>query len=489
MVAASGAALVAAWMWNAGLFPLNFPAKQTPRMNFASFRTEAMAQRSLAYQYFIRGVLTENLGNYSKAAALFGEAKAHDPQAALPRIHLGVNLARAGFREDAEREFESAKALRSNDPTIRVLTALMFAAQNQLPEAIRQFELIIRDNPEDLFALSSLADLYILAGRLEDALSILDRISDLRPHQAVVYFHIAIIETRLRRFESAQAHLLEATALEPSSLRGWVALGLVYEAQKKYPEAVDAFEQAIELDPVRTELYHNLAKLYFAWGKPVEALAQYDAVLKLQPKDIHAALDAAYLLLLEERNADAIARVDIAITAGASHPKLFFMKGLALMQMSQRKEARRSFREALAQEPLYGDAHFYLGVLLSEEGDSETAEYHLRRAVELDPWNAQAHNYLGYLLAETGKYLDEAIALIQKAISLEPSNPAYLDSLGWAYYKKGLYDRAVAELERALEHNSDDWVIRNHLIDAYQQAGEKEKAAQLKESATPQIRN
>src|ERR1039457_1974119 len=72
----------------------------------------------------------------------------------------------------------------------------------------------------------------------------------------------------------------------------------------------------------------------------------------------------------------------------------------------------------------------------------EGAEAEFRKVLELDADNAGAMNYLGYMLADRAVRLDEACQLIKKALDLDPQNGAYLDSLGWVYYRQGKLNEA-----------------------------------------------
>ena len=100
----------------------------------------------------------------------------------------------------------------------------------------------------------------------------------------------------------------------------------------------------------------------------------------------------------------------------------------------------------------------------------------MKKAIELNPQNAPALNYLGYTWAEMGIQLDEAETLIQRALKIEPNDGFYIDSLGWVYYQKGDYVKAVEQLERAVEITVDDPTIIEHLGDAYEKAGKKDRA-------------
>jgi tetratricopeptide (TPR) repeat protein len=93
-----------------------------------------------------------------------------------------------------------------------------------------------------------------------------------------------------------------------------------------------------------------------------------------------------------------------------------------------------------------------------------------------DPEFAPALNYLGYMWAEQGVRLQEALRLVRKAVSLEPENGAYVDSLGWAHYRLGEYEEARDHLERAIELEGADATIYEHLGDTYRALGRLEQA-------------
>jgi tetratricopeptide (TPR) repeat protein len=93
------------------------------------------------------------------------------------------------------------------------------------------------------------------------------------------------------------------------------------------------------------------------------------------------------------------------------------------------------------------------------------AEAAFRQLISKDPQNAQALNYLGYMLAERGERLDESVALLTRALKIEPDNGSYLDSLGWAYYKDGKIEEAAEQLKRASDQLTTNSVIQDHYGD------------------------
>jgi len=100
-----------------------------------------------------------------------------------------------------------------------------------------------------------------------------------------------------------------------------------------------------------------------------------------------------------------------------------------------------------------------------------------RKVLVGDPQNATALNYLGYMLADRGIKLEEALGLIRKAVDLDPANGAYLDSLGWAYFKLGKYESAEDSLIKAAQRIDTDPTVQDHLGDLYQKTGRLKLAA------------
>jgi len=80
-------------------------------------------------------------------------------------------------------------------------------------------------------------------------------------------------------------------------------------------------------------------------------------------------------------------------------------------------------------------------------------------------------NDLGYMFADRGVHLDEALKMIQKAVELDPQNGAFLDSLGWVYFKLGQYGPAEENLHKAIDRQATDASIHDHLGQVYEATG------------------
>ncbi|HEY0049190.1 MAG TPA: tetratricopeptide repeat protein, partial [Pyrinomonadaceae bacterium] len=112
-------------------------------------------------------------------------------------------------------------------------------------------------------------------------------------------------------------------------------------------------------------------------------------------------------------------------------------------------------------------AKLNLATAQHETGDFAAAETTLRDILKQTPRNPIALNNLGYFILERNERFDEALRLIQQAVRIDPTNPSYLDSLGWAYFKLGKFDEAEKYLKSAVRRSSDSATIYEHLGDVY----------------------
>jgi len=109
-------------------------------------------------------------------------------------------------------------------------------------------------------------------------------------------------------------------------------------------------------------------------------------------------------------------------------------------------------------------------------GDSKKSFDMFEKAIKLWPDDAEIANYLGYFYAEKGVNLQRALALTKMAVAKEPRNAAFVDSLGWVYFKLGRSREAIEMLRRSVRLQPADGTVRLHLGLAYLKAGRKEEA-------------
>lgn len=152
-------------------------------------------------------------------------------------------------------------------------------------------------------------------------------------------------------------------------------------------------------------------------------------------------------------------------------------------QLGDWKASEKEYREAVKLDPNNTSVHFGLeGVLAYQHKDAE-AEAELKEILRLDPTNAEALNDLGYRMVERGERLNEALPMIERAVKANPQNGSYLDSLGWAYFKTNQLEKAEEYMTKAVQYETTNAIIYEHLGDVYKARGKTEEARKAWEKA------
>jgi tetratricopeptide (TPR) repeat protein len=307
-------------------------------------------------------------------------------------------------------------------------------------------------------------------------------------------------------------------ALRPESLWGPYALAQVFEDRREYRRVVETLSSALEQwKPSRgapaqhgvTLLTHlGFAQLQLGRGDDAAAtferarslaegspsvdvyLAQalvvakrFDEALRLltplrerQPNDYRLAQIAVRALTGLGRGNEALDVLRSAVAAAPGEPPPYLALADLLSEQKREGEAHDVLDDAARRFPKDPSVPFQRGALYERAGEMARAEAAFRDVLTLDPNHAPALNYLGYMLAERGVRLDEALTLIERALSVDPDNGAYLDSLGWTYYQMKQFDRAKVHLARAAEQLPSNSVVQDHLGDVLAALGRREEA-------------
>ncbi|MCM8815744.1 MAG: tetratricopeptide repeat protein, partial [Candidatus Omnitrophica bacterium] len=246
------------------------------------------------------------------------------------------------------------------------------------------------------------------------------------PSNFLLHYNAGLLLVKLNREKESEQYFLNAIKFQPEFVKSYIELGSLYEKQDKIESAIEYYSKAQEISPEDPSGYEKLIELYIKQGSWKKA---EDILTKAIKKGIKSSMINKILGSISFEN------------------KMYF-------------EAETYYKRALMikEEPAIW---FNLGVIYDRIGNKNEMENCMRRAIELDKNHHQALNYLGYSLLLQDRNIDEALSMIQRAIKLEPDNGAYLDSLGWAYYKKGDYKLAERFLTMASEKETDPEIFEH----------------------------
>ncbi len=237
-----------------------------------------------------------------------------------------------------------------------------------------------------------------------------------------------------------------ATALKPEQDFAWLMIAGLYEQFHQIPKAVAALGRIGPTSPLYWQARLRTAALDAQEDKFDQAVARLRTLVAEKPDRIDAALTLADLLRSKDKFADAVAAYDTAISR--------------LGKPDER----------------HWQIYFGRGIVLERTKNWPKAESDMKKALELSPEQPYVLNYLGYSWIDQGLHLQEGMKMLERATELRPDDGAITDSVGWAYYRLGQYDKAVEWLERATEQKGDDSTITDHLGDAYWHVGRRREA-------------
>jgi tetratricopeptide (TPR) repeat protein len=242
-----------------------------------------------------------------------------------------------------------------------------------------------------------------------------------------------------------------------------------YSLNDQVEPAVEALRQVAELDHDQDAAMAAKIVLTYRLGKNLpKAQREADAALKKWPED----------RALRASRADVLADMGQTDAAAAEMRKLLDGKSdleIYLELAGQIYDRGRKFDEeakaldsaeklAVSKEDKIG-IWFQRGAMYEKMKKIDLAEAEFRKILEVSPDYAPALNYLGYMLADRNVKLAEALTLITKALDLEPNSGAYLDSLGWVYYKMNRLPEAEENLRQALLRTPRDATVHDHMGD------------------------
>ena len=294
-------------------------------------------------------------------------------------------------------------------------------------------------------------------GRGEDVANAMERqigqpkpkgplVADVKDGLAIAYTQIAM-ELMADDYNGDAMWLTHlALDLDPKLDIASLALGDLHRQANHLDQAIAAYNQIPNDSIFRRPSQLSIAECYRRQEKFDEAESLLRALIEQDKTDIAAAQQLGQLLRANKKFADAAKVYSIAIDRLG---KL---------------------------EPEDWQLFYYRGVAQERAKDWPAAEKDFQKALELSPDEPYVLNYLAYTWVERRERLDQALPMLEKAVSQRPEEGFIVDSLGWAHFMLGRYPEAVEELERAVSLAPTDPVLNDHLGDAYWKVGRHQEA-------------
>ena len=388
----------------------------------------------------------------------------------------------------AAETLRRAVEIAPNNPELRRFYAQDLMLSDQLDEATKVYQEMIEDDPKDSQSLIRLSQIYRQQRQFDKSRAMLAKAREIDPANLEVrYNEVSLLEAEGK---TAQAIEVLRGVVDASGKRNNAAqdkanrvvllerLGLLYRQNDQPTEAIAAFRQMAETDPeTGSRAAAQIIETYRGARDYKKAVEEADAAKAKYPNDRMIKLVRANLLAENGRTDEAVKDVRTLLD-GKSDREVY----LSLAQIYEKARNYQAMAKAIDDaEKLSGNEEkenltFMRGAMFEKMKDFDAAEREFRKVLSADPQNASALNYLGYMLADRNIRLTEALDMIKKAVDQEPTNGAFLDSLGWVLYRLDRADEAESTLVKAAERAPRDPTVHDHLGDVYFKQGKLKDA-------------
>nr|MBA2526886.1 tetratricopeptide repeat protein [Pyrinomonadaceae bacterium] len=216
---------------------------------------------------------------------------------------------------------------------------------------------------------------------------------------------------------------------------------------------------------------------YIQEGRQSQAHRRLDQLIAANPHSAPLHYLKAQVYGFEKKEQEAEAELRRTLEIEPNYLPAYFSLGSLYTNTNEPDRAIAEFREIIRRRPNDATAYTLIGMLEYKRNNIDEAVKNYRQALDVDPKAAIAANNLASLYADHDKGdLDEAMRLAQDVVLRHPNQPGILDTLGWVYYKKGLYEQSVEQLRKAIAMDGGNPVFRYHLGMALAAKGDQEES-------------
>lgn len=389
----------------------------------------------------------------------------------VPLIEGWLDLAEGKLKEPLKQN-ETLRRIADFAPFLYYQTALINDLAGFEDEALVQYnESITLSRSVPYRVVEMMANLHARRGEWDKAEALIARYREQNPD--------AVLPSRILPLDRSKTPARLVNTPREGVAEILFSTASILQGESMLEEALIYAQQVIYLNPEFSAAQLMRAMILEEGGRTQEALEAYDAIPASNPYYQRAQIRKAYVLNTLDQGKEGIALLDRL----AKSPDVTYQAGLArgdiLMRLKQYDEAAAAYTKALDAmtiRPGHWPIFYARGISYERSGNWELAEKDFRKALELQPAQPDVLNYLAYSWLTRGEKLNEAKAMLEQAVKARPTDGHIIDSMGWAFYTLGDYEKAVVYLEQAIELMPVDPTVNDHLGDAYWQLGRKNEA-------------
>jgi tetratricopeptide (TPR) repeat protein len=454
-----------------------------------------------------RAVLADfyaSVNRLDEAIKIYEDILAKAPDYTRGRYRLGEILLERGDTGGAAGQADIVLKKNEHDRQALQLRARVRLQTGQTREAIKDLEEVLKQEPNSRSGLYFMAEARMRAGQIEQARNLageliryypdylpgkllqmqinfaakdaksvlalsnelLDRLSKSAPDietspqlmadaRAKALMSRGLAQLQLGNMEAARQDLNMARDQAPNSPVSHINLARLSLKEGKTDEAISLYERALAIDSANYDALNGLVNIYVKQGRTDQAHARVDQAISSQQGNRDALATLHYLKaqvhVYEKNTGNAEAELRRALDNNQNYLAAYFALGALFANTSQQDRAIAEYRRVIERKPDDVAAYTLIGMIEDSRGNYDAAAENYRKALELDQNMAIAANNLAWIYAAYGKgNLDEAQRLAQGVVQKYPEEAGFVDTLGWVFYKKGLYPAAIEQIQKAI---------------------------------------
>ena len=452
-----------------------------------------------ALRLFMNGQMLMNQGDFPMAIIEFQEALELDPEVGTIYTSIAECYWNIGKPELSLKNLNVALSKNPEDEEALKMMADQLIATKKYDEAIKPFKKLREldgQNTSYIIALAELnklkknylntVNLYLEAYAIEPsriellesagryalqlenkdkAKSIFKDLSEQDPFQSSylnIYSELAI---QTKNFEEAISHIQKLINDNGDSSLLKSKLGILYHSSGNSKKGEEVLKVLFDKNELNGQHSLALFEIYFDNKDNINAAKVSDRMIASLPEDWRGYYSRSLVFMDES---DYESAVSILAPVSETFSNIFsvqYILGLCYSRIKMNDEAIDFYNRALTISPNSINVLHSIAILYDDIGEWVKSDKIYDQLIDNDPKDAQAFNNYAYSLVERNKDLKRALAYAKKAVKLEPKNPSYLDTIGWAYFKMDDLKRAKKYIRQSIEIQDDNSVVLEHFGD------------------------
>tara|TARA_B100000700_G_scaffold150787_1_gene167420 strand:- start:5496 stop:7118 length:1623 start_codon:yes stop_codon:yes gene_type:complete len=452
-----------------------------------------------AIAHFMDGQLFMSQGNYSMAILEFQDALELDPMASTIIVSMAESYWKLGKARKSEELLFNALNLNPDDFEAREMLANQYIFQNKHDKAIEQYRVLAEISDEDPRYLIALAKLVLSQNNINESISLFIKAYEKDKSRIDILEEAANLSLRSRQLDKARslykqlidfdknnayylstyidlivmsgdyingiAALESLIDIEGETAERLSQLGILYYKMENIVKAKPLFIKLINMNHFDVTIMHFLSNIYLEESILDSAGIIANQIIFHHPSDPRGYLDAALAELNNENPLGAIKILEPVNKKFFNEFSIQYLLGSSYQQLEEYDKATIVLRQSLKIYPESRGARHTLAIASDALNYWNESDSLYEGLIASDTNDVQALNNYSYSLVERNIHLNKALEMAKKAIELEPDNAAYLDTIGWIYYKMDNIDKALSFIRKSVELDNNNAIVLEHLGD------------------------